>query len=214
VTVTDVTPVSRETAVASLFGDRVDRLHRYAELLATVGIERGLVGPRERDRIWDRHVLNSAALTPLLPPTGSVLDVGSGAGLPGVPLALARPDLTVVLLEPLLRRATFLQEVVAELDLANVRVRRARAEDVAGDERAEAVVSRAVAPLPKLLSWCLPLTTPGGTVLAMKGDRGADELSAVEPALPGLGVTTWGLEVVGSGLGLDPVRVIRVVRGR
>lgn len=209
-----VPPVSRETAVAALFGDRADRLHRYAELLATVGIERGLVGPRERERIWDRHVLNSAATAPLLPVTGSVLDVGSGAGLPGIPLALARPDLTVVLLEPLLRRSTFLQEVVAELDLANVRVLRARAEEVAGDERADAVVSRAVAPLPKLLAWCLPLTAPGGTVLAMKGDRGADELTAAESSLPELGVTAWSLEEVGAELGLEPVRVVRVVRGR
>jgi 16S rRNA (guanine527-N7)-methyltransferase len=207
-------PVSRGTALAALLGDRVDRLHRYADLLATVGIERGLVGPREQDRIWDRHVLNSAAMTPLLPRAGSVLDVGSGAGLPGVPLALARPDLSFVLLEPLLRRATFLQEVVAELGLTNVRVRRARAEEVAGDERADAVVSRAVAPLPKLLGWCLPLTAPGGTVLAMKGDRGADELAAASPTLPALGVTTWGLEEVGADLGLDQVRVVRVVRGR
>jgi len=206
-------PVSRETAVAALFGDRADRVQRYADLLATVGIERGLVGPREQDRVWDRHVLNSAAMAPLLPRTGSVLDVGSGAGLPGIPLALARPDLTVVLLEPLLRRATFLQEVVAELGLANVRVRRARAEEVVGDERADAVVSRAVAPLPRLLSWCLPLTTPGGTVLAMKGDRGAAELAAVESSLPALGANAWGLEEVGAALGLDPVRVVRVVRG-
>jgi 16S rRNA (guanine527-N7)-methyltransferase len=206
-------PVSRGTALAALFGDRVDRLHLYADLLGTVGIERGLVGPREQDRIWDRHVLNSAAMTPLLPRAGSVLDVGSGAGLPGVPLALARPDLSFVLLEPLLRRATFLQEVVAELGLANVRVRRGRAEEVAGDERADAVVSRAVAPLPKLLGWCLPLTEPGGTVLALKGDRGADELAAAEPSLPALGVTSWRLEEVGADLGLDPVRVVRVVRG-
>jgi 16S rRNA (guanine527-N7)-methyltransferase len=103
---------------------------------------------------------------------------------------------------------------VAELDLANVRVLRARAEEVAGDERAESVVSRAVAPLPKLLAWCLPLTTPGGTVLAMKGDRGAVELAAAESSLPALGVTAWSLEEVGADLGLDPVRVIRVVRGR
>ena len=206
-------PVSRETAVAALFGDRVGRLHRYADLLATTGIERGLVGPREQDRIWDRHVLNSAAMTPLLPRTGSVLDVGSGAGLPGVPLALARPDLSVVLLEPLLRRATFLQEVVVELRLTNVRVRRARAEEVIGDERADAVVSRAVAPLPRLLGWCLPLTAPGGTVLALKGDRGGDELAAAEASLPALGVTSWRLEEVGADLGLDPVRVVRMVRG-
>ena len=204
--------VSRETAVAALFGDRVDQLHRYADLLATAGIERGLVGPREQGRIWERHVLNSAALAPLLPRTGSVLDVGSGAGLPGVPLALARPDLAVVLLEPLLRRATFLQEVVAELALGNVRVRRGRAEDVSGEEQADAVVSRAVAPLAKLLGWCLPLTAPGGSVLAMKGDRGAEELSAAEPMLRRLGVTGWGLEEVGADLGVGPVRVVRVVR--
>jgi 16S rRNA (guanine527-N7)-methyltransferase len=207
-------PVSRETALTALFGDQVPRLRRYAELLGSVGIERGLVGPREQDRIWDRHVLNTAAMTPLLPGAGSVIDVGSGAGLPGIPLALARPDLAFVLLEPLLRRATFLQEVVDDLALANVRVRRDRAEDVVGDELADAVVSRAVAPLPRLLAWCLPLTRVGGVVLAMKGDRGEAELAEVEAELPGLGATAWHLDEAGADLGLEAVRVVRVLRGR
>ena len=207
-------PVSRETAIAALFGDRIDALRRYGELLSTTGIERGLVGPRERDRIWDRHLLNSAAMVPLLPASGSVIDVGSGAGLPGVPLALARPDLGVVLLEPLLRRATFLQEVVEELALPNVRVRRARAEEVSGVEEADAVVSRAVAPLPRLLTWCLPLARRGGVVLALKGDRAAAELGSVEASLPGLGASDWSIEDVGPAVGLEPVRVVRVVRGR
>lgn len=152
---------------------------RYAELLAGPGIERGLLGPREADRLWPRHLVNSAALTELLPSAAHVVDLGSGAGLPGIPLAIARPDLQVTLVEPLLRRANFLTECVEELELPNVAVRRGRAEELAGMLAGDVVVARAVARLDRLVGWAVPLTVPGGTVLAVKGGTVADELAEV-----------------------------------
>ena len=167
-------------AATDVFGDRLDLARRYVGHLAVSGVERGLVGPREGPRLWPRHVLNCALLAPLLPEATTVLDVGSGAGLPGVVLALARPDVSVVLVEPLLRRTAWLEEVVADLGL-DVEVVRARAQDCG--RRADVVVSRAVAPLERLLGWCLPLVRPGGQVLALKGAAAADELAAAAPLL-------------------------------
>ena len=203
--------VSRETAAAELFGDRLADAHRYAELLATDGIAWGLLGPREAERVWDRHLLNSAALATLLARGSRVVDVGSGAGLPGIPLALARPDLRITLLEPLLRRTRFLEEVVARVGLPNVAVRRGRAEEAAPDD-ADVAVSRAVAPMEKLARWCLPLVRPGGEMLAIKGERAATELAAAAPALGAMGASNWSLELVGAELLAEPVRVVRVVR--
>lgn len=166
-------------ATDALFGERAALAERYAEILGTTGVDRGLLGPREVPRIWERHLLNCAVLGEVVPTGARVVDVGSGAGLPGVPLALARPDLAVTLLEPLLRRSIFLAEVVAELGLA-VTVVRGRAEeksvrrDIGG---ADVVTSRAVAPLGRLTAWCLPLVRDGGVMLAMKGSSAADELS-------------------------------------
>lgn len=171
-------------AAASVFGDEATRAAAYARLLATRGIEWGLIGPREVDRIWERHVLNSVAVGHAIPPSVSVVDVGSGAGLPGIPLALARPDLTVTLLEPLLRRATFLSEVVDELGLADrVRVVRGRAASVADNdplahrETYDAVTCRAVAGLPRLLEWCAPLLSPTGVLVALKGSSAEAEVA-------------------------------------
>ena len=166
-------------AARAVFGPAYDRAVAYADLLATAGIERGLIGPREVPRLWERHLLNSAVLGELVPPGARVLDVGSGAGLPGIPLALARPDLHVVLLEPLARRVTFLQEATA--DLGTVEVVRGRAEE--GHVRralgvSDVVTARAVAPLERLAGWCLPLVRPGGRLLALKGDAAAEELAA------------------------------------
>lgn len=170
-------------AAASVFGAERERATAYADLLATRGVEWGLIGPREVDRIWDRHVLNSTAVGDAVPQGVTVVDVGSGAGLPGIPLALARPDLQVTLLEPLLRRANFLSGVVDELGLADrVTVVRGRAVP-AGDkdpwghhERYDVVTSRAVAPLPRLLSWCVPLMARGGSIVALKGASAPDEV--------------------------------------
>ena len=160
-----------------LLGARYPLTSRYVDLLATVGIERGLIGPREVDRLWERHIFNSLAVADLIDPGASVVDVGSGAGLPGIPLALARTDISVTLVEPLLRRATFLTEVVADLALTGqIQVVRARAEEHAG--RYDSVVSRAVAPLPRLVEWCEPLRSSTGTMLALKGRSAVQELAA------------------------------------
>lgn len=163
-------------AAASVFGERLDTARRYAELLATRGVEWGLIGPREVDRIWERHVLNSVAVSEAIPAGARVIDVGSGAGLPGIPLALARPDVTVTLLEPLLRRANFLTGVVEELGLAGqVDVVRSRAEDTGGSW--DVVTCRAVAPLPRLLEWCASLVGEGGRLVALKGANADTEVA-------------------------------------
>ena len=177
------TPPVPEAARGVFSSTALPAMTRYAELLATDGVVRGLIGPREVPRLWQRHLLNSAALAPALPSGTRVADVGSGAGLPGLVLAVARPDLEVTLVEPLLRRTTFLDEVVTELALANVVVRRSRAEDLHGEVSFDVVTSRAVAPLGRLLDWCMPLVGAGGCVLALKGSSAAAEVHAVRPVL-------------------------------
>ncbi|MEO7980148.1 MAG: 16S rRNA (guanine(527)-N(7))-methyltransferase RsmG [Sporichthyaceae bacterium] len=203
--------VSRETAGA-VFGPELERAAEFARLLVTDGVVRGLIGPREADRIWERHLLNSAVVVQACPPAGLVIDVGSGAGLPGIPMALARPDLTVRLVEPLLRRVTFLGEVVQRLGLTNVDVVRGRAEEMHGRWTASTVTARAVAPLEKLARWCLPLVAPGGSLLALKGERAEAELTAATPSLAALGVVSASVEEVGVGVIDPPVRLVRLTR--
>ena len=184
---------------AAVFGDRLEVAARYASWLAGAGVERGLLGPRETARLWDRHLLNCAVVGALIPAGAVVVDIGSGAGLPGVPLAIARPDLTVVLVESMLRRTTFLSEVVDDLGLAGVSVHRARAEDLAApsprqtaraelSQLADVVTARAVAPIDKLARWALPLAKPEGVVLALKGSGAAEEVSSAWPSLRASGV--------------------------
>lgn len=159
-------------------------LERYADLLATAGSERGIIGPREVPRIWGRHLINCAVVAEpggLVPPGASVIDVGSGGGLPGLVWAICRPDLSVVLLEPLLRRTSFLAEAVAGLGIRNVEVVRGRAEEYAGS--ADIVTARAVAPLDRLAAWCLPLVRAGGALLALKGASVAEEIATLPPGL-------------------------------
>jgi len=165
--------------VSVAFGAGSERATRFAELLAVHGVERGLIGPREVDRLWDRHLLNSVAISEFIPEGSSVVDVGSGAGLPGIPLAIARPDLDVVLLEPMARRVAWLEEAVTKLELSNVTVVRGRAEEKAirqqiGDR--DVATARAVAPLGKLTSWCLPLLRVGGQLVALKGSSATEEI--------------------------------------
>ena len=198
----------RPAAAAAVFGPALDRATTYAELLATEGTVRGLIGPREVPRLWDRHLLNSAAIASLVPADARVVDVGSGAGLPGIPLALVRPDLTVTLLEPLARRVTFLDECVDRLGLADVTVVRGRAEE--GPVRrslgsADVVTARAVAPLEKLAGWCLPLLRPGGLLLALKGSTAAEELAAAGPLPDAAGATV-------TEVGDPPATVVMVTR--
>jgi 16S rRNA (guanine527-N7)-methyltransferase len=194
----------------TLFPGEVSALYRYVDLLIDVGIERGLLGPREAVRVWERHILNCAVIEPVFAPGTSVCDLGSGAGLPGIVLALARPDLRLTLLEPLLRRATFLEEVVAELELTQVTVMRARAEDAAKSMRVDVVTARAVAPLDRLARWAMPLLAPGGELVAIKGSGAAEDLAAAGPALARLGLRRSRLESYGAGI-VDPLtQVVRI----
>jgi 16S rRNA (guanine527-N7)-methyltransferase len=204
--------VSRETA-SRVFGSELPRAEAFAELLATDGVRRGLIGPREADRLWSRHLLNSAVVVEACPASGLVVDVGSGAGLPGIPMALARPSLTVRLVEPLLRRVTFLTEVVEGLGLTNVEVVRSRVEDLHGAWTAPTVTARAVAPLDRLAGWCLPMVARDGSMLALKGDRADGELAAAQALLRRLGATSAAGEEVGSDLLTPPVRLVRVTVG-
>jgi 16S rRNA (guanine527-N7)-methyltransferase len=160
---------------------------QYVDLLTFAGVERGLIGPREVPRIWDRHILNCAVVVPRVPVGAAVADVGSGAGLPGLVWAIARPDLHVTLIEPLLRRTTFLEEAVDALGLDQVTVLRARAEDVR--ETFDVVTARAVAPLEKLAGWCLPLVRPGGVLLALKGRTAEEEVASSRVSLHKMGAT-------------------------
>jgi 16S rRNA (guanine527-N7)-methyltransferase len=202
--------VSRETAGRDLFGDRLEHALALDRLLRTDGVVRGLVGPREADRMWDRHVLNCAAAAPAFPQASLVVDVGSGAGLPGLVLAIARPDLRLVLLEPLLRRTTFLSEAVDRLGLDNVEVLRGRAEEMRGRLVADVVTARAVAPLDRLAGWCLPLLRPGGTLLAMKGERAEQELAEATATLRRLGAVRWEILELGAGTVQPPARLVSV----
>lgn len=162
---------------------RLPLLEQYAALLATEGVVRGLIGPREVPRLWDRHIANSAILATVLPEDSTICDVGTGAGLPGLVVAICRPDLEVTLVEPLLRRTTFLDEVVHGLGLGNVEVIRARADALHGTRRFDVVTSRAVAPLDRLLEWSMPLVAPEGELLALKGSSVAEEIEAARPVL-------------------------------
>ena len=198
----------------TVFGERLPLAQHFAELLATDGVTRGLIGPREAPRLWDRHLLNCAVVADIIEPDAHVIDLGSGAGLPGIVLGILRPDLTIVLLEPLLRRVTFLSECVAELGLRNVTVRRARAEEAKGSLSGDVVTARAVAPLDRLLGWGLPLLRPGGVLLAFKGERAEAELDAAGPVLRGFGVRTAELLQVGHGKVEPPTTIVRVVAER
>jgi 16S rRNA (guanine527-N7)-methyltransferase len=161
---------------------------RFAEILADTGVSHGLIGPREVPRLWDRHVLNCAVVADAFSDGARLVDVGSGAGLPGVALAIVRPDLEVHLVEPMLRRTQWLSAVVEELGLDTVTVHRGRAEDLAGTLSAPFVTARAVARLDKLARWCVPLLEPGGTLVAMKGRSAAEELAQDRRALERLGL--------------------------
>ena len=211
----DGTGAAPESAEA-VFGAGLGAAERYAEFLMTAGVERGLIGPREADRIWDRHVLNSAAIAELIDHGARVADVGSGAGLPGIPLAIARPDLSVVLVEPLLRRATFLSEVVAMLGLTTVTVVRGRAEErsvLQEHHDFDVVTSRAVAPLDKLTKWSLPLLRPDGVMAAMKGDRAEAELDEHERVMRSLGVVDARVMRCGVSYLTPPATVVVARRG-
>lgn len=201
-------------AAERVFGERMEVARRYAETLAGPGVERGLLGPREIPRLWDRHILNCAALAELIESDARVVDIGSGAGLPGIPLAIARPDLRVTLVEPMLRRTQFLEETVAALGIP-MTVVRGRADDpqvrsTAGG--ADVVVSRAVASLDKLTGWSLPLLRVGGRMLAMKGERAEEEVSEARRVMTSLGATDVRVVRCGVSFSNPAVTVVSAVR--
>ena len=207
-------PAPPETAQA-IFGARLEQVTRYAELLATGGVVRGLIGPREVPRLWERHLLNSAAVGEAVPEAAHVVDVGSGAGLPGIPLALARPDLRVTLVEPMARRVDFLEEVRATLG-APWQVVRGRAEErsvAAAVGRVDVVTARAVAPLPRLAGWCRALLPPGARLVALVGARTVQELPVLVPRLEAAGMRDVQVRAVGAALGGAATTVVVMTRG-
>lgn len=204
---------SAPSSAAALFGARCGSAQRYAQILCGAGVERGLLGPREVQRIWERHLLNSVVVAELLGQGERVADIGSGGGLPGIPLAVARPDLRVTLIEPLLRRAEFLHEVIDALGI-DVTVVRGRAEERAVREQVgdmDAVVSRAVASLDKVAGWSMPLLRAGGRMLAIKGERADDEIREHRRVMATRGAR--GAKVVRCGADyLDPPVTVVVAR--
>ncbi len=201
-------------AGATVFGGRHALAERFAEHLATSGVERGRIGPREAPRIWDRHVLNCAVVAELVPDGARLVDIGSGAGLPGIPLALARPDLSIVLVEPLARRVEWLEEIVADLGI-DVRVERGRAEETAVRrqwEGADVVTARAVAPLARLAGWALPLLRPGGVLLAVKGASAPAEVERDAAEVRRCGGGRPSVVHCGAGIVDPPTTVVMVER--
>lgn len=190
-----------------MFSDALPLAEHYASLLCGVGVDRGLIGPRETPRIWTRHLLNCAVVTDGVAEGSCVADVGTGAGLPGVVWAIRRSDIQMVLVEPLLRRATFLRECVDELGLSNrVGVERARAEDLNVEGGFDVVTSRAVAPLRRLVPWCAPLCRPGGTIVALKGRSATEEIDAAGRVIGRVSRGGATLRTYGRGL-VDPPTV-------
>lgn len=205
--------------LAGRFGDCAEQLITYTNFVADQGTLRGLIGPREVDRLWQRHILNCAVIAlpkyELLPEGATVVDVGSGAGLPGLVWALVRPDLTVTLVESMKRRTEFLEEAVALLELGDrVSVVRARAEEVSESISADITTARAVAALPKLVGWLAPLTRPGGQIVAMKGESAAQELATAKPGFAKQGIRDSSVIEIDDELLDQPTFVVRLTKSQ
>lgn len=191
-----------------LLGPGVDQLEVFVRKLETQGEVRGLVGPREVERLWSRHVVNSAAVVGALADSRTVADLGSGGGFPGIVIAVLRPDAAIHLIEPMERRVAWLAEVVAELSLRNVTVHRARGEELAGSLVVDAVTSRAVAPIGKLARWSAPLLGPGGAMVALKGARAAVEVAEARTDLRKSGFRDVHIHEVPMPMSSEPARVV------
>jgi len=207
--------VPEPPAVATaLFGQAIGAAEQYVAMLAGDGVVRGLIGPREVPRLWDRHVLNSAAVAEAVPPGARVVDVGSGAGLPGIPLGLVRPDLALTLVEPMARRVEFLTDVVTALGRP-WQVVRGRAEErsvVRAVGRVDVVTARAVAPLPRLVGWCRGLLAPGTQLIALVGARAAAQVPDLVPELEAAGMRDVHVRAVGVELGAAATTVVVMTR--
>ncbi|MDG3009824.1 16S rRNA (guanine(527)-N(7))-methyltransferase RsmG [Rhodococcus sp. D2-41] len=208
-------PESLREAALKVFGDRLDLAESYHRALSTDGVERGLIGPREVPRLWERHLLNCAVLGELIDDEATVVDIGSGAGLPGIPLAIARPDLKITLVEPLLRRTRFLGEFLEAvgMDVLVVRGRAEQAGVVKEAGGADVVTSRAVAPLARLAKWSLPLVRTGGQMLALKGTSAQEEIERDSAELAKLGAADIAVLQCGAKLLPTPTTVVRATRG-
>jgi 16S rRNA (guanine527-N7)-methyltransferase len=207
------TPPPAPLGAVQVFGEQLAVAERFTAILTDTGVTHGLIGPREVPKLWERHLLNCAVIHSAFADGQMVIDVGSGAGLPGIALAIARPDLDVHLVEPMLRRTNWLSSTIEELELTNVTVHRGRAEEFWGVLSAPVVTARAVAKLSELAGWCLPLLLPGGSLLALKGSRAAEELETDRALLRRLGAVEERIETFGLGV-VDPATtVLRVVLG-
>lgn len=205
-------PEPTPSVAAEVFGDHLALAEAYHDSLATVAAQRGFIGPKEVTRLWGRHILNCAVIGEVFGEGLKVADIGSGAGLPGIPLAIARPDLQVTLIEPLLKRSTYLSEVVSQLGLGNITVVRGRAEEQSRP-LFDVVTSRAVAPLGKLAGWSLPLVAPGGAMIAMKGESVAEELERDAAEIARAGGGRAEILTAGAGVVDPPTTLIRIPRG-
>jgi 16S rRNA (guanine527-N7)-methyltransferase len=207
-----VDPLEGDARLPELFGPAWAAVAGFHAMLREEGVLRGLVGPREVSRLWERHLVNSSAVVPFLPEQGRIIDVGSGAGLPGIIIAAMRPEAEVVLLEPMERRTDWLTEVVDALGLDNARVVRGRAEDLVGEIEGDAVTARAVAALDKLYGWTLPLLRVGGRLVAMKGGRAQVEVQDGAETGRRLGGGAAEIQVAPTLPGLDPTSVVLVTK--
>lgn len=203
----DFTPETEPDAAAAIFGDCIGQARGYFNALVRDGDLLGLLGPREMPKLWTRHILNSAVVAELVPAGATVADVGSGAGLPGIPMALAQPNAHFTLIEPMERRSDWLKLMVSELGLTNVTVKRARAEEV-GDVF-DIVTARAVSALPKLLKMCVPLTKNGGEIIALKGSKAGEEIEESKKLQKKLKIESFEIVKVGVEFLADPTLVVR-----
>ena len=192
----------------AIFGPQIEKARAFAQKLANDSDDLGLLGPRELDKLWSRHILNSAVVAETVNPGDYVADVGSGAGLPGIPMAIALPEANFVLIEPMERRSTWMLEVIQELGLANVEVRRARAEEVL-DLKFDIVTARAVAALDKLLRLTVPLLKPGGSLIALKGSKAAEEIEAAKKLQKKLEIASFEIQICGEKFLAEPTSVVK-----
>ena len=200
-------PESEPAEATTVFGDRIELARGYAKALIRDGDLLGLLGPRELPRLWTRHILNSAVVSELVPAGKTVADIGSGAGLPGIPMAICLPNNHFTLIEPMERRSVWLKDLVVELGLTNVTVLRARAEDV-GDVF-DVATARAVSALPKLLRLVVPLVRDGGLVLALKGSKAADEIEESKRLQKKMGISSFEIVYAGQSVLAEPTLVVR-----